>query len=280
MEVVAKHLMEVPVRPSSLVRGVPAELDAIIVRMLAKDPAQRPSLAELVGLLDRMRNLPPTAFTPIATAQTTQPVRKRAALSPVPFAIAGAIAAAVGMFFLVRSLTSHPKRQVAATEQSQVTATPFAQEAPAAIANPEPQQKPEPVAERSQVPATPAPLPREPVKPIKPTPAPAPRKPRAVETKPRPAAETKPAKGRVKITVDRVAKIMIDRVPVGEADAFEMELSPGPHKLEVEADGFVKFQGKIVVERGETTSKRIKLAPALDPDKQLLEPGAALGSGK
>ena len=281
MEVVAKHLMEAPVRPSTLVRGVPAELDAIIVRMLAKDPAQRPSLAELVGLLDRIRNLPPTAFTPIATAQTTQPIRKRRALSPVPFAIAGAIAAAVGMFFLVRSLTSNPKRQVAATEPSQVTATPILPEpAPAAIANPEPiEPKPAPVAERSQAPATPAPPPREPAKPIKPTPATAPRKPHTAESKPR-LAETKPAKGRVKITVDRVAKIMIDRVPVADADAYEMELSPGSHKLEVEAAGFVKFQGRIVVERGETTSKRVKLVPALDPDKQLLEPGAALGSGK
>ena len=59
-----------------------------------------------------------------------------------------------------------------------------------------------------------------------------------------------------------------------------MELTPGSHKLEVEAAGFVKFTSKLVVERGETTSKRIKLVPALDPDKQLLEPGGADGVRK
>jgi serine/threonine-protein kinase len=52
MEVVAKHLMEAAPRPSTLV-AVPAELDDLVVAMLAKDPVQRPSLADVAAVVDR-----------------------------------------------------------------------------------------------------------------------------------------------------------------------------------------------------------------------------------
>jgi len=55
MEMVAKHLMEAPVRPSSLVATIPRELDSIVIAMLEKDPAQRPALADIMMVLERLK---------------------------------------------------------------------------------------------------------------------------------------------------------------------------------------------------------------------------------
>ncbi|HEY4056388.1 MAG TPA: serine/threonine-protein kinase [Kofleriaceae bacterium] len=52
MEMVAKHLMEAPVPPSSLVSGISPELDDIVLRMLAKKPEGRPELAEVVSVIE------------------------------------------------------------------------------------------------------------------------------------------------------------------------------------------------------------------------------------
>jgi serine/threonine-protein kinase len=43
----ASHRYRLPVRPSELRADLPPELDRLIMRALAKDPAQRPSAAEL-----------------------------------------------------------------------------------------------------------------------------------------------------------------------------------------------------------------------------------------
>ncbi len=55
MEMVAKHLMEPPVKPSSIVPTVPPELDALVLAMLAKDPARRPALADIALIIDRLK---------------------------------------------------------------------------------------------------------------------------------------------------------------------------------------------------------------------------------
>jgi hypothetical protein len=52
MEMVAKHLMEPPPRPSAFTH-TPPELDDLVVRMLSKDPAGRPSLAEVATVIER-----------------------------------------------------------------------------------------------------------------------------------------------------------------------------------------------------------------------------------
>ena len=53
MEMVAKHLMEAPAIPSTLA-AVPAELDWLVLAMLAKQPAERPSLEQVCAVLDRL----------------------------------------------------------------------------------------------------------------------------------------------------------------------------------------------------------------------------------
>jgi serine/threonine-protein kinase len=57
MEIVAKHLMEAPPRPSTLV-PVPRELDDLVIAMLAKEPVQRPLLAAVMKVLDAVKDLP------------------------------------------------------------------------------------------------------------------------------------------------------------------------------------------------------------------------------
>ena len=44
--ILKKHCTEEPVPPSRLQRGVPAELDAIVLQLLRKDPDERPASAE------------------------------------------------------------------------------------------------------------------------------------------------------------------------------------------------------------------------------------------
>ncbi|HEY5927402.1 MAG TPA: serine/threonine-protein kinase [Kofleriaceae bacterium] len=288
MEVVAKHLMEPPVRPSTLVRNVPAELDTIIVRMLAKDPTARPTLAEVIAVLDRLRSATAVAFVPIpATAEPTQPVRKGPRINPLPFALVGAVGMAVGMFFLVRALQGKPSEpaQPVASEPAQPVETEVMSPAQQptqepAQPTPSPTPAPTPPPTATQQPAPPAPTPT-PARPPRPTPTADPIATPSRPERPRPRpAETKPAKGHVRIIVNQPGKILIDSVPVGEGLKFEMELSPGPHKLEVEATGFVKHTSKFSIERGEKTIKRVRLVPALDPDKALLEPGGSLGERK
>jgi serine/threonine-protein kinase len=63
-EVVAMHLMEPPEHPSTFAPGVPPELDELIVNMLAKEPGARPSLDEVLRVLDRVEDPNRTAPVP------------------------------------------------------------------------------------------------------------------------------------------------------------------------------------------------------------------------
>ncbi|MEZ4363019.1 MAG: protein kinase [Kofleriaceae bacterium] len=58
-ELIAMHLREAPPAPSSRVPGIPPEVDALVLRCLSKDPAQRfPSGSELAIELGRLAGTP------------------------------------------------------------------------------------------------------------------------------------------------------------------------------------------------------------------------------
>lgn len=57
-----QHCEQLPDRPSARRAGVPAELERLIVRALAKDPAMRPTMAELESDLARMIGASPEAW--------------------------------------------------------------------------------------------------------------------------------------------------------------------------------------------------------------------------
>jgi len=56
VEMVTAHVTETPVAPSSLVPEVPEEIDGLVLEMLAKDPAQRPSLSHVRQMLELVRD--------------------------------------------------------------------------------------------------------------------------------------------------------------------------------------------------------------------------------
>jgi eukaryotic-like serine/threonine-protein kinase len=91
MEIVAKHLMEAPPRPSQLT-SVPRELDDLIHGMLAKDPRSRPSLATVCAVIDRVRiraqtPVPPELVTPTPiSAVSTLGASARPLVTPTPLA--------------------------------------------------------------------------------------------------------------------------------------------------------------------------------------------------
>jgi serine/threonine-protein kinase len=79
-----KHATE-PLRPPrELNPAIPEEMDALVVKLLAKDPAGRyGSAAELVADLERLRDDLPPAF---GAESTTQPLRKGPRTAPRRFA--------------------------------------------------------------------------------------------------------------------------------------------------------------------------------------------------
>ncbi len=69
IEMVMQHMEAKPPIPSTLVLGVPPQVDALVARLLAKDPASRPSTAqavrdEVVALLDIPASTPSFAPSP------------------------------------------------------------------------------------------------------------------------------------------------------------------------------------------------------------------------
>jgi len=75
MEMVAKHLMEVAAKPSSIVPGVPADLDTLVVTMLGKEPDQRPALAEVALVIERVIERRPVSLEDAPTG--SQPIVRR-----------------------------------------------------------------------------------------------------------------------------------------------------------------------------------------------------------
>jgi eukaryotic-like serine/threonine-protein kinase len=118
-----KHVKEEPVPPSRLNPDVPPDLDAIVLKCLAKNPANRyQSAQELVRDLERLRAGVPVMATPVLSQEPTQVVeratRPTTVLPPqaveeeekrrrwIAWLILGAIllVIAVGLFFFARSL--------------------------------------------------------------------------------------------------------------------------------------------------------------------------------
>jgi serine/threonine-protein kinase len=78
MAAMAQHVHAPVPRPSARRRDVPPELDELVVGLLAKDPAVRPTAAEVVARLD---GSPEAAMTP-TTTPTTAPTMALAAPAP------------------------------------------------------------------------------------------------------------------------------------------------------------------------------------------------------
>ena len=93
-DILAAHIVAPPPAPSSRTAGIPPELDAFVLRLLAKDPAHRPqSCAELIQALDA---LGPVLGRPSQGGAASAPfVRPEMATILAPTPPPGAIAPAV-----------------------------------------------------------------------------------------------------------------------------------------------------------------------------------------
>lgn len=68
LQVLFAHVEQPPPRPSSLAPGIPSELDAIVLRLLAKHPAERPESADAVRRA--LKLIPPSLLPPLDTEPT------------------------------------------------------------------------------------------------------------------------------------------------------------------------------------------------------------------
>jgi tRNA A-37 threonylcarbamoyl transferase component Bud32 len=81
MEIIVAHMQQTPPSPSSVRPGLPAALDALVLGMLAKDPADRPSLAHVMMTLAQLRVPAHAATESMPAVRTTAPAR---AVTSVP----------------------------------------------------------------------------------------------------------------------------------------------------------------------------------------------------
>ncbi len=72
-ELVVAHGTETPPTPRSLKPAIPAEIDALLTRMLAKDPSHRPTLAQVRGAIAAVRSSPAIGVEPSPHAVAAQP---------------------------------------------------------------------------------------------------------------------------------------------------------------------------------------------------------------
>jgi eukaryotic-like serine/threonine-protein kinase len=218
MEVVAKHLMEEPEPPSRYARALPRALDATIFATLDKDPARRPSLAELCRVLANPDARPP---------------RRRA-----PWVLAGAL----GLVVLAGGVTYYEAERgghtpVASAAEPAPKPTP-----PAPAAAPEPV----PNAPMVVVAEAPAPPPRR---------APPARASKATIVK-KPAAAV--SEGRLQLTLRGArGAIAVDGTSYGTAGELALALAPGPHRVAVTFPNEATRVVTVQVSAGEVTRRDV-----------------------
>jgi hypothetical protein len=135
------HLHDDPPRASSVVSGVPVQLDEVLLAMLAKEPDQRPTLATVRSVMEALRSgaadlaMMPAAKTAVASTST------RGAKKAPWLAIGAAVAILGGGIAVFAMGGGGAKKETAATAEMQPQPQPEPQPQP----QPQPQPEPPPV---------------------------------------------------------------------------------------------------------------------------------------
>ncbi|MER7251216.1 protein kinase [Kribbella sp. NPDC000426] len=123
--VMFQHVQGEPAPPSEVRRDLPPEVDALILWMLAKDPARRPTAAELAqGAMP-----PTTTVEPAPVRHPPAPVRRKPAIVGAVAATLLAVCAAVGTILATRSPVA-PATDNLAPSKNTPTAVPPSPSAP------------------------------------------------------------------------------------------------------------------------------------------------------
>jgi serine/threonine-protein kinase len=243
VEIMTKHITDAPRPPQDLAPHLPRPLAALLVAMLEKDPAQRPSLKDVRERLAAYRAMISQPAFAIA-AQAQRPRRRRGTVIVVA-ALATVIGGAIA-YVAVESARGGGGSGSDEHHESAPVAT-----APAPTPTPAPTPAPTP----TPVPApTPAPTPTPAPAPA-PTPAPRPHSPK-------PPPPTPQVKKTGTVTIEIVgpphARITIDNKIPANANQ-PIELLPGEHVVHVEAPNFKPNNATISVVAGATLTRRIRL---------------------
>ena len=106
LELIRMHLQKAPPPPSELWPEIPAGLEAMLVAMLAKDPADRPTIDDVLrGIIAARRELQPRRSTLLG--------RLRAVPGRPPVDVLGRSAPLVDVWQLARGLFATPRRLAA-----------------------------------------------------------------------------------------------------------------------------------------------------------------------
>lgn len=249
METLTQHLRDAPPRPSSLV-PVPPELEALLLRLLAKEPQQRPGSArelasELRALAQRLETPPPPAVRPV-------PWRRMAAAALVLPAVGA------GLVLLTRQPEPVPTAAAVASLPAPAPQPPQPPQPPPPLV---PAVSPAP----QPAPAPPAPPPAVPVRPARRVAVPAPALPaQAAPAEPPPEAA---ATGTLRVIVPSGwAEVWVDGVRLGRVPLQHNYILPvGRHELVLRNPAFKPYQQVIEIPPGATLVHRATLEPLDTP---------------
>jgi len=212
MDLVVKHLGE-PAPPLSQFTKVPKSLEQCVMRMLEKDPANRPSLEEVRGILiDPSKRLTPSPMRTLTPAESRQVAATQNRKKWPLIALAGV--AAIGLGVLTWKLVG--------TGKSEKSAEPAA-EPVAAVAPP--------------------------ASPANPPPAPPP----TTDVTAPPVKPAQRSMLEVHVSNSKDAVILVDNQEWGRGASVKVELDPGDHEVTVKPPGRGSVTQHVTLEPGPNT---------------------------
>jgi serine/threonine-protein kinase len=279
VDIMRTVLQDTPQPPSAHNPRVPAELDALVLRMLAKRPDERHPSArwlyrELRQLEEKLEKVPTGAAlradTPARKVPLDDPTLVMGAEYPAPAevpksrptkrfgdrlaTVAAVVLVAVAVIALAPWRGSPPPPAPQTSAPVIAVAPPMVEEPPAPQSPPPvaaPEKPPEP-APRSKTQARAAKKPPEPALVAAPEPAPPPVEV-AVAPPPKPAPPPPPQTGKIVLAVSPWGEVYVDgRLRGTTPPLAEVELPPGRHRVEIRNSAQLPFHTFVELQAGQT----------------------------